>query len=615
MPEIVERRLRIATARADFLHSGRAHAEAVPDVVAASWKRSFSAGVNAATSQAVYHDDLDVSGRLMRCSQPIIDRLGDETSDMPLSVVLTDAKARVLSRTEKDRTIGMMLDRVCLSPGFDYAEAAIGTNGIGTVLESGQPLYIVGPEHFHEQLQPFACAGSLIRDPLTGRVEGMLDISCLAEHSNPLMRSLVKSTVHDIERNLMIDRSKCQQALFDTFVRLDARTRGAVMAIGGTVVMGNAMAQSLFDPAEQSTIHEHARYLMIGRRPPVDQIELLSGKLVRIRGTRIVVGNDIAGIVVVVDIVSEATVSPNAPAIPEDMFVNSPASSVDMGSNNGISSGPAVNVSENRSPLWKRAFDGIAGALVDRDALLIMGEEGAGKFSLVSEVYHQVNSGGRSLVFEAADIERHGTLESGEALDCDAVPTLYIVKNIDTLSTDGVKTLDAFLTALACSDRPVYVAATMSDANLDSDLPFRELLGHFRKVVTVPPLRHRIEDLPSLASRILASIAERRNVTVDSAAMRVISRYTWPRNIRQLEEALESALLRRPVGEIQLADLPGYCHGAAPRQLSGMEAGERDIIVTALREAGGNRVRAAEALGIARSSLYRKLKSYGINTV
>ena len=224
MPEIVERRLRIATARADFLHSGRAHTEAVPDVVAASWKRSFSAGVNAATSQAVYHDDLDVSGRLMRCSQPIIDRLGDETSDMPLSVVLTDAKARVLSRTEKDRTIGMMLDRVCLAPGFDYAEAAIGTNGIGTVLESGQPLYIVGPEHFHEQLQPFACAGSLIRDPLTGRVEGMLDISCLAEHSNPLMRSLVKSTVHDIERNLMIDRSKCQQALFDTFVRLDART-------------------------------------------------------------------------------------------------------------------------------------------------------------------------------------------------------------------------------------------------------------------------------------------------------------------------------------------------------------------------------------------------------
>jgi transcriptional regulator of acetoin/glycerol metabolism len=97
--------------------------------------------------------------------------------------------------------------------------------------------------------------------------------------------------------------------------------------------------------------------------------------------------------------------------------------------------------------------------------------------------------------------------------------------------------------------------------------------------------------------------------------MRVISRYTWPRNIRQLKEALESALLKRPVGELQPEDLPGYCHDTSRRQLSGIEAAERDAIVGALREADGNRVQAATALGIARSSLYRKLKTYGITTI
>lgn len=273
MPETAARRLRIAAARADFLRFGPADTPAAPGViagdvagvVAASWQRSFSAGVNAATAQAVFHSDLDLTGRLVRCSKPVIARLSDDMAQMPLSIVLTDARARILSRSETNKTIGTLLDQVSLAPGFNYAEGAVGTNGIGTVIESGQSLYIVGPEHFTEHLQPFACAGSPIHDPLTGRVEGVLDISCLSQDSSPLMRSLVRSAAHEIERNLLVDRSQRQQALFEAYVRMDARSRGAVMAIGGTMVMGNAVAQSLFEPAEQWAIHEHGRYLAMGR--------------------------------------------------------------------------------------------------------------------------------------------------------------------------------------------------------------------------------------------------------------------------------------------------------------------------------------------------------------
>ena len=138
---------------------------------------------------------------------------------------------------------------------------------------------------------------------------------------------------------------------------------------------------------------------------------------------------------------------------------------------------------------------------------------------------------------------------------------------------------------------------------------------HFQQAVTVPPLRHRIEDLPAIVAHVLRGAADRRGVQISPAAMRVISRYSWPRNISQLEEALRSALLKRPVGELQSEDLPGYCHNTARRQLSGMESVERDAIIQALHDADGNRVKAAEALGIARSSLYRKLKSYGISAI
>jgi transcriptional regulator of acetoin/glycerol metabolism len=66
------------------------------------------------------------------------------------------------------------------------------------------------------------------------------------------------------------------------------------------------------------------------------------------------------------------------------------------------------------------------------------------------------------------------------------------------------------------------------------------------------------------------------------------------------------------VGRIEAEDLPAYCHSAPRRALRPVDEIERDAIVVALREAGGNRVAAAAALGLARSTLYRKIRQYGI---
>jgi len=608
-------RLRIRAAREGFLATGATHESAVDDVVAASWQRSRSAGVDAAASQAPFYSDLDISSRLVRCSRPIIDRLSEETAEIPLSIALTDGKARVLTRVDNARSIGLLLDNVWFAPGFDYAEGGMGTNGVGTVFESGQPIQIVGPEHFHERLQPFACSGSPIRDPLSGRIEGVRDISCVTEHSSPLMHSLVRSAAHDIERNLLIDRSQCQQALFETFIRTEARSHGAVVAIGGAVVMANAAAQGLLTPVEQATIQDHARYLMSRPGRTVDQLELTTGKVVRIKGTRIVVGNDIAGVVIEIALVAEGAPLPPPSLAIADQPV--PRLTLHNGSNLILPplGTPSTLSGSGQSPLWKRACNDIASASSTHDALLVMGETGTGKFSLLAEIYHLVNPGGRSLLIDAVDISTDFYDDAEAALEATARPTLYIFRNIDELSTDGVEELNKFLLTLADSERPVYVAATLSDANIDSDLPFRDLLVHFQQAVTVPPLRHRTEDIADVVAQVLDKISHKRPTRVGPAAMRVICRYTWPRNITQLEEALAAALLRRPVGDIQPEDLPGYCHDSARRQLTGMEAIERDAIVKALRDAGGNRVQAAATLGIARSSLYRKLKSFGISTI
>ena len=609
--DTANRRLRVAAARVGFLTSGLSDGGDVTDVVVASWQRSLQAGVDATSAEAVFHADLDTSSRLMRCSMPIIDRLSAETADIPLSIALTDGKARVLTRVDTSKTIGMLLDNVSFAAGFDYAEGGIGTNGVGTVFESGQPIHIVGPEHFHDRLQPFACSGAPIRDPLSGRIEGVLDISCLTEHSSPLMHSLVRSAALEIERNLLIDRSHCQQSLFESFMRVDSRSRGAVLAVGSAVLIANATAQNLLTAAEQAHVQEYAKYVMGRQERTVDQIELGSGKVVKIRGTRILAGSDIAGMVVEVALVSESL-----PALTSASLTSAvPTGGPELPTASPVIREPSLVSDSGQSAVWKRACSDISAALSEHRPLLVMGETGTGKFSLVAEIYHRVNPGGRSLLMDAGGISRHSYPDADIAVQATTLPTLYIFRNIDQLSTDGLEELNTFLLMLADSDRDVYIAATLSDASIDSDLPFRDLLAHFQQAVTVPPLRHRTEDLPAVVARILAKISPGRRTTVGPSAMRLISRYSWPRNISQLEEALAAALVRRPVGVILPEDLPGYCNDSARRRLSGIEALERDAIVAALRDADGNRVQAAATLGIARSSLYRKLKCYGITTI
>jgi transcriptional regulator of acetoin/glycerol metabolism len=610
--DAADRSVRIAAARAGFLSTGTVQLGSVPDVVAASWRRSHDAGVTSESFGARYHEDIDTSSRLVRCAQPILSRLTEETADLPLSIALTDSKARVLRRIDTSRTIGLRLDKVSLAPGFDYAEGHVGTNGVGTVFESGQPVFVVGPEHFHEQLQPFACAGAPIRDPLSGRVEGVLDISCLSESSSPLMHSLVRSAAQDIERVLLQDRSHRQQALFEAFMRADARSKTAIIAMDGNLVMSNSLAQSLLNMAEYRAIQEHASFLVAHHSRATDEIELPTGKVVRMRATQVAPG-DTAGVII------EIAVRAGAPTVvpqPADVAETSTGVPTPPSRAASLSLMLAAKTfgSSGQSAAWKRACADIGRALAEHRSLLVLGETGTGKFTLIAEIYHRVNPGGRSMLIDAVDISRDSWGDAEHAMEQTKTPTLYLVRDIEALSTDGAERLNEFLIALADTERPAYIAATLSDATIDSELPFRDLLVHFQQAVTVPALRHRTEDLAFLVPRVLAKLSsQQRHLT--PAAMRVVMRYSWPRNIRQLEEALRSALGKRPVGDIEPDDLPGYCHTSARRQLSGLESIERDAIVKALHDSDGNRAQAAQALGIARSSLYRKLRSFGIETI
>jgi transcriptional regulator of acetoin/glycerol metabolism len=138
------------------------------------------------------------------------------------------------------------------------------------------------------------------------------------------------------------------------------------------------------------------------------------------------------------------------------------------------------------------------------------------------------------------------------------------------------------------------------------------LLRFFASSVTVPALRHRAEDLHQLVPLLFDRLAPRRQVQCTPDALRTLVGYAWPGNVAQLQQVLSGALARRPVGDIRAEDLPAECFSYSHRVLTPLESLERDAIVEALRRSDGHRARAAKYLGVSRSSLYRKMRTYRI---
>jgi DNA-binding NtrC family response regulator len=169
------------------------------------------------------------------------------------------------------------------------------------------------------------------------------------------------------------------------------------------------------------------------------------------------------------------------------------------------------------------------------------------------------------------------------------------------------------------------VAATHRDLRTEvASGRFREDLFYRLNVFTIvlPPLRERRADIPLLVESRLASLRrDRRRLTVSPLAMRMLRSYGWPGNVRELLAALESAAIRADGERIDAQHLPpelrAAVEGGAPAEryrASAPADDERATILAALERAEGNRARAAEMIGMGRTTLWRKMRQYGIPT-
>jgi DNA-binding NtrC family response regulator len=164
------------------------------------------------------------------------------------------------------------------------------------------------------------------------------------------------------------------------------------------------------------------------------------------------------------------------------------------------------------------------------------------------------------------------------------------------------------------------IAATNTDLKAACERgQFREdLLFRMNTVeIHLPALRERREDIPALAMHFLSQYASRyRRLMkgIEPTALQYLLQYAWPGNVRELEHTMERAVLMCRTEQIQIGDLGLGAQKGQPQNLEqlSLEAVESILIRKALQRFQGNVSQAAEALGLSRGALYRRMEKYGL---
>ena len=306
-----------------------------------------------------------------------------------------------------------------------------------------------------------------------------------------------------------------------------------------------------------------------------------------------------------------------------------------------------------KSPQMQSIYELIRQAGTSDASVLIEGKSGTGKELVAKAIHYNSSRSERPFItvncsaipetlleselfghvkgaFTGALYDRAGRFESadGGTIFLDEIGELSLNAQVKLLRVVQEKTFEPVGSSKTKQvDVRIISATNKRLKNLMESGDFREDLYYRLRVfpINLPPLCDRKEDIPLLVQHFLDRNNDKmgKNIKkVEAKALGALLDYSWPGNIRELENALEYAFVRVEGDEIRLNDLP-----AEVLSLSGLssvkgeyELGsfttpkeEKEMIESALRDANGNKSKAAKLLAIGRTTLYKKLKEHNIS--
>ncbi len=613
-----------------------------------SWARSATCGVDAqasATPLVVDDEQLDRNRQknhhLLTAADHALQHAANLLEDTSAMVVLTDRDGVILDTRGDVRTLDAGQD-IRLLPGGHWNEDVVGTNGIGTALSTGKPVFVHAAEHFCQGIKHWTCAGAPIRDPVDRSILGLIDISGPPEIFRRHNVALAVLAAEKIELALgdhaRAERLRLLEACLAS-MPVGSGTDGlVVLDRHGRIIHVNS------ESVPRELRQAEGRRLALGSRlvdlngalTDQDIFERLPEALRPAWLKPLAIGGDLSGAVLIYTdgARSRRTGRPSRPTItvppasarPEIHGQSERLQHAVAKARRAASSRVPVLV-EGETGVGKELFAKLIHTVGQResDAPFIAFNCGAvSKDLLGAELFGHVSGAftgaareGRAGRFELA---HGGTLcldEIGE-LPLDLQPYLLRVLEegaVYRLGDGKPRPVDVRLVALTNRNLKQEVAA----GRFRRDLFFRISTV----TLDIPPLRDRAGDIDRLIDHFNGLFADKYGVEaldIETDARQALRDHDWPGNVRELRNLIESLILMATERSIRLVDLPeDFAREASPDEIEprsaascSLEDAERLAIEQAIEGGDGNLSLVAKTLKISRSTLYRKMKHYGL---
>lgn len=542
--------------------------------VLSAWKRSELYGVTPHYVPAVPHHV--ASGQpataLLRAAAPALSAASEDLSGLEVSLLLANRSGHLVQTVgDRQSHIGDQVKRRGLSVGTDLTEETVGFNGVGTALEVSRGIAVNGNEHFIEAFRAFSCFGAPIVHPGSGRIEGVLNVTAQADSTPSLLEGFARSMVRQIEHQLMQNTYADEYRLMTEFRRASSRTRDAVCAFGDEMVMSNQQAESLLEHIDYDTL----RRIIADARSDHSTT-------------------------------TSVEISPERTVVVETRLVTSGGAILTLRpqwqrSTRTTRGKPRPNGSGHVWGSRLRSVQGKAGSVA------VIGEPGSGRTTAAREI----SACRQPIVIDGVDAQLDGTQPWSQRLLSSTRNTasLLIIDNIDVLASPQLALIRQLLTSDAAGPQIIMTSTAEAAA---SDIRVRSVIALADNKVEMPPLRARVADFPALLDALTRRISGGASYTFSPAALQALATQPWPGNLAELHRVLTRVLSGRNGGRIAVADLPESYRGHRTQPLLGRDRAERAAIVEALEAAAGNKIQAAAALGISRTTLYRRLRALKI---
>ncbi|PLT29881.1 sigma-54-dependent Fis family transcriptional regulator [Peribacillus deserti] len=583
---------------------------------------------------------------LIQISFPLMNMLYSLVKGSGFLVVLCDENGYLLKVMGDEQPL-KDAQLIQFVEGANWSEEVIGTNAIGTAIKEGIPIQVFSYEHFTKATQAWTCSASPIYTA-SNELIGVLNMSGPFDKVHPHTLGMVVSTVKAIENQLQLKENTEKNELMKSYLEETTNTLSDGIIITneqGIIIKTNRMLQSILQmlPTEiegknimhifenrtietfrltnQEVIDKEVKLrirnngvhtsVLLNAKPILRERKII-GSLVTVKGIKKVhqFVNQVSGNqakVTFEDMIGENEIFLNR--IHEAKLAAKSESTVLIMGDSGTGKDLLAQAIHNDSSRRRHPFLAINCGGIPRDLL------GSELFGYVEGAFTGARKGGTAGKFELAD---GGTLfldEVGEMSLEMQVLLLRVLQNREVVRIGGNKVVPVNVRIIAATNK--NLKQEIQKGNFREDLYFRL---HVMPIY-LPSLHQRKSDIPLLAEYFSKQIAHRmqkRVPQITNEVMELLNMYRWPGNIRELQNVMERAIVKSMNQELTLELFPEemtishgndhYHHELLPKK----DEIKKQALMESIKIYNGNFSKAAEYLGISRSTLYRQMERYHI---